>query len=46
MTFIVFIITLNLSSKENVTFLDLIMKGYLKGYLTTDLHIKDTDQHQ
>ena len=33
------------SSKENVTFLDLIVK-LSKGRLTTDLHIKDTDRHQ
>ena len=33
------------SSKENVTFLDLIVK-FSKGRLTADLHIKDTDQHQ
>ena len=33
------------SSKENVTFLDLIVK-LSKGCLTTDLHIKDTDRHQ
>ena len=33
------------SSKENVTFLDLIVK-LLKGRLITDLHIKDTDRHQ
>ena len=33
------------SSEQNVTFLDLIVK-LLKGFLTTDLHIKDTDQHQ
>ena len=33
------------SSKENVTSLDLIVK-LSKGCLTTDLHIKDTDQHQ
>ena len=33
------------SSKENVTFLDLIVK-LSKGRLTTDLHIKDADQHQ
>ena len=31
--------------KENVTFLDLIMK-LSKVRLTTDLHIKDTDRHQ
>ena len=33
------------SSKENVTFLDLIVK-LSKGRLTTDLHIRDTDRHQ
>ena len=33
------------SSKENVTFLDLIVK-LSKGHLTTDLYIKDTDWHQ
>ena len=33
------------SSKENVTFLDLIVK-LSKGCLTTDLHITDTDRHQ
>ena len=33
------------SSKEKVTFLDLIVK-LSKGRLTTDLHIKDTDPHQ
>ena len=33
------------SSKENVTFLDLIVK-LSKGCLITDLHIKDTDRHQ
>ena len=33
------------SSKENVTFLNLIVK-LSKGRLTTDLHIKDTDRHQ
>ena len=33
------------SSKENVTFLDLIVK-LSKCRLTTDLHIKDTDRHQ
>ena len=33
------------SSKDNVTFLDFMLK-FSKVYLTTDLHIKDTDQHQ
>ena len=33
------------SSKENVTFLDLIMK-LSKGRLTTDLHIRNTDRRQ
>ena len=33
------------SSKENVTFLDLIVK-LSKGCFTADLHIKDTDRHQ
>ena len=32
-------------SKDNVIFLDLIMK-LSKGRLTTDLHVKDTDRHQ
>ena len=33
------------SSKDNVIFLDLIVK-LSKGRLTTDLHVKDTDRHQ
>ena len=33
------------SSRENFTFLDLIV-NLLKGRLTIDLHIKDTDRHQ
>ena len=33
------------SSKDNVIFLDLIVK-LSKGLLTTDLHVKDTDRHQ
>ena len=33
------------SSKDNVIFLDLIVK-LSKGLLTTDLHVRDTDRHQ
>ena len=33
------------SSKKNVTFLGFRAKP-LKGHLTADLHIKDTDRHQ
>ena len=33
------------SSKENITFLDLIVKRS-QGKLETDLHIKPTDRHQ
>ena len=33
------------SSKDNVTFLDFMVK-FSKSCLTTDLHIKDPDQHQ
>ena len=33
------------SSKDNVILLDLIVK-LLKGLLTTDFHVEDTDQHQ